>query len=133
MSANVLVESSARRPRIKFWPLGSLPLSVVVMWAINTGGEALRWLVLGGFASAMLFCLLFSLEACMTAMILFQSQPQFANQPKSEEVQDQQLKSLNEFQKQNPDITVKITQTAWSDYWTGISTGFVSGSASEFG
>jgi len=39
----------------------------------------------------------------MTAMILYQSQPQFANQPKSEEVEDQQLKSLNEFQKQNPD------------------------------
>ena len=36
-----------------------------------------------------------------------------------------------EFQKQNPDITVKITQTAWSDYWTGISTGFVSGSAPD--
>ena len=72
LSANVLVESSARRPRIKFWPLGSLPLSVVVMWAVNTGGEALRWLVLGGFASGMSFCLLFSLEACMTAMILFE-------------------------------------------------------------
>src|SRR5580692_12958562 len=36
-----------------------------------------------------------------------------------------------EFQKQNPDITVKIAQTAWSDYWTGISTGFVSGSAPD--
>jgi hypothetical protein len=57
---------------MKFWPLGSLPLSVVVMWAVNTGGEALRWLVLGGFASGMLFCLMFSLEACMTAMILFE-------------------------------------------------------------
>src|ERR1700742_1116342 len=39
----------------------------------------------------------------MTAMILFQSQPQFAKQPKSEEAQDAQIKSLHEFQQQNPD------------------------------
>jgi uroporphyrinogen decarboxylase len=39
----------------------------------------------------------------MTAMILFQSQPQFANLPKSDEVQDAQIKSLHEFQQQDPD------------------------------
>jgi uroporphyrinogen decarboxylase len=39
----------------------------------------------------------------MTAMILFQSQPQFANQPKSDEVQEEQIKSLRDFQRQNPD------------------------------
>jgi len=39
----------------------------------------------------------------MTAMILFQSQPQFASLGKSEEVQDQQIKSLHDFQQQNPD------------------------------
>lgn len=39
----------------------------------------------------------------MTAMILYQSQPQFASQPKSEEVQDEQIKSLHELQQQNPD------------------------------
>jgi uroporphyrinogen-III decarboxylase len=39
----------------------------------------------------------------MTAMILFQSQPQFASLGKSEEVQDQQIKSLHEFRQQNPD------------------------------
>jgi uroporphyrinogen-III decarboxylase len=39
----------------------------------------------------------------MTAMILFQSQPQFASLGKSEEVQDEQIKSLHEFQQQNPD------------------------------
>jgi uroporphyrinogen decarboxylase len=39
----------------------------------------------------------------MTAMILFQSQPQFASLGKSEEVQDQQIKSLHEFQQQNPE------------------------------
>jgi uroporphyrinogen decarboxylase len=39
----------------------------------------------------------------MTAMILFQSQPKFASQGKSEEVKDEQIKALNEFQKTNPD------------------------------
>jgi uroporphyrinogen decarboxylase len=39
----------------------------------------------------------------MTAMILYQSQLQFANLPKTDEVQDQQLKSLHDFQRQNPD------------------------------
>jgi uroporphyrinogen decarboxylase len=39
----------------------------------------------------------------MTAMILFQSQPQFASLRKSEEVQDEQIKSLHAFQQQNPD------------------------------
>lgn len=38
----------------------------------------------------------------MTAMILFQSQPQFATLPKSEEVRDEQIKSLHDFQQQNP-------------------------------
>jgi uroporphyrinogen decarboxylase len=39
----------------------------------------------------------------MTAMILYQSQPQFAGQPKSEELENAQIKSLHEFQQQNPD------------------------------
>jgi uroporphyrinogen decarboxylase len=39
----------------------------------------------------------------MTAMILFQSQPQFANQPKSDEAETAQIKALHEFQQQNPD------------------------------
>ncbi len=39
----------------------------------------------------------------MTAMILFQSQPQFASLGKSEEIQDQQIRSLHDFQQQNPD------------------------------
>jgi len=39
----------------------------------------------------------------MTAMILFQSQPQFASLGKSEEIQDQQIKSLHAFQQQYPD------------------------------
>jgi uroporphyrinogen decarboxylase len=39
----------------------------------------------------------------MTAMILYQSQPQFAAQPKSEETEDKQIADLHEFQQLNPD------------------------------
>lgn len=39
----------------------------------------------------------------MTAMILFQSQPQFAHLPKSEEVRDEQIQDLHRFQQENPD------------------------------
>ena len=49
----------------------------------------------------------------MTAMILFQSQPQFASLGKAEEIQDQQIKSLHEFQQQNPD--------AWHDALEAIT------------
>ncbi len=72
MSAEILVESPSRFPRLKIWPLGSLPLSVAILWAANTGGEALRWLVLGGFGSAMMFALMISLEAGMVAMMIFE-------------------------------------------------------------
>ena len=72
MSAETLVESPARRPQLKLWPLGSLPLSMGIIWALSTGGEALRWLVLGGFGSVMLFCLMISLEAGMMAMMIFE-------------------------------------------------------------
>lgn len=39
----------------------------------------------------------------MTAMILYQSQAQFAKLPQSEETTDEQIRSLHEFQQQNPD------------------------------
>ncbi|AZI44125.1 sugar ABC transporter substrate-binding protein [Deinococcus psychrotolerans] len=35
------------------------------------------------------------------------------------------------FTKANPDISVKITQKGWGDYWTAITTGFVSGTAPD--
>jgi len=35
------------------------------------------------------------------------------------------------FEKKNPDITVRITQTGWFDYWTALSTAFVSGTAPD--
>ncbi|MBV8175697.1 MAG: extracellular solute-binding protein, partial [Verrucomicrobia bacterium] len=33
------------------------------------------------------------------------------------------------FEKQNPDIKIKITQTGWFDYWNALSAAFVSGTA----
>lgn len=35
------------------------------------------------------------------------------------------------FTKANPDIDIKLTQKGWNDYWTGITTGFVSGTAPD--
>ena len=36
-----------------------------------------------------------------------------------------------EFEKQNPDIKVKISQTGWFDYWNALNTAFVSGTAPD--
>ncbi|WP_233505854.1 ABC transporter substrate-binding protein [Rhodoferax lacus] len=36
-----------------------------------------------------------------------------------------------DFEKKNSDITIKITQSGWNDYWTAISTGFISGTAPD--
>jgi multiple sugar transport system substrate-binding protein len=35
------------------------------------------------------------------------------------------------FHTANPGITVKITQYAWDDYWTGVTNGFVAGTAPD--
>jgi len=50
----------------------TLPLSAAVVWAVNSGGDALRWLGLGGLASAMALALFISLEAGLVAMMLFE-------------------------------------------------------------
>ena len=36
-----------------------------------------------------------------------------------------------DFEKKNAGITIKITQSGWGDYWTAISTGFISGTAPD--
>lgn len=36
-----------------------------------------------------------------------------------------------DFQKQHPDIQIKIRQAGWDDYWTAISTGFISETAPD--
>src|SRR4051812_38700093 len=37
----------------------------------------------------------------------------------------------DEFHKQNPGITVKLTQLGWDDYWRGIQTGMVGATAPD--
>ncbi len=37
----------------------------------------------------------------------------------------------DEFHKQNPNISVKIEQLGWNDYWSGIQTGMVGGTAPD--
>ncbi len=36
-----------------------------------------------------------------------------------------------DFAKKNPGTTVKISQSGWGDYWTAVSTGFISGTAPD--
>jgi hypothetical protein len=72
MSSHVLTERSATRRSAILLPLVTLPFSAVVVWAVNTGGEALRWLALGGLASSMSLTLLISLEAGLFSMMLFE-------------------------------------------------------------
>lgn len=36
-----------------------------------------------------------------------------------------------DFEKKNAGITIKVTQSGWNDYWTTISTGFISGTAPD--
>lgn len=72
MSSDVLVPQRAPRTPATLWPAVTLPLSAVVVWAVNSGGDALRWLGLGGLASAMAIALFMSLEAGLVAMMLFE-------------------------------------------------------------
>ncbi len=37
----------------------------------------------------------------------------------------------SDFEKKNPGIKIKISQSGWNDYWTAITTGFVSGTAPD--
>lgn len=40
-------------------------------------------------------------------------------------------KAADNFMAQNPDIKIEITQLGWNDYWTGIETGMVAGTAPD--
>jgi hypothetical protein len=49
-----------------------MPLAALAVWAINAGGEAFRWLGIGALAWSLALPLLFSLEAGLFAMMLFE-------------------------------------------------------------
>ena len=72
MSSHVLTERNAPRRPTVLWPVVTLPLSAVVVWAVNTGGEALRWLGIGALAWSLAIPMLISLEAGLLAMMLFE-------------------------------------------------------------
>ncbi len=52
--------------------MATLPFSALAVWAVNTGGEALRWLGLGTLVWTLALPLLASLEAGLFAMMLFE-------------------------------------------------------------
>jgi len=72
MSSNVLTEQTAPRRPARLWPIAMLPVSGIVAWAVNTGGEAIRWLLLGGVTWALAIPMLLSLEAGLLGMMLFE-------------------------------------------------------------
>src|SRR5688572_23876435 len=72
MSSQALLQASAPRRPLKLWPLVTLPLSALAAWAVNAGGEALRWLGLGTIAGTLALALFASLEAGLFAMMLFE-------------------------------------------------------------
>ena len=76
MSSHVLTqrpgERIAPRRQLKLWPLVTLPISALAAWAVNAGGEALRWVGLGAIAWSLALALLVSLEAGLFAMMLFE-------------------------------------------------------------
>lgn len=64
-------QRAPRRP-VALWPLITMPLSALAVWAVNAGGDALRWVGLGALAWSMAVPLLVSLEAGLFAMMLFE-------------------------------------------------------------
>src|SRR6185295_8844620 len=64
--------SNSPRRQLKLWPAVTLPLSALAVWAVNAGGEALRWVGLGALAWSLAVPLLVSLEAGLFAMMLFE-------------------------------------------------------------
>jgi hypothetical protein len=63
---------NAPRRQLKLWPIVTLPLSALAVWAVNAGGEALRWVGLGALVWSLALPLLVSLEAGLFAMMLFE-------------------------------------------------------------
>src|SRR6202162_511388 len=58
--------------RVPLWPALMLPVTTLSAWAIATGGQALRGLMLSGLGWLLALPLLASLEAGLIAMMLFE-------------------------------------------------------------
>ncbi|MGI9064967.1 MAG: O-antigen ligase family protein [Pyrinomonadaceae bacterium] len=72
MSSQVLIERRKPHGPTKLWPMATLPLSALAVWAVNAGGEALRWVGLGAVAWSLAVPMLVSLEAGLFGMMLFE-------------------------------------------------------------
>jgi hypothetical protein len=74
MSSVVINENLEGTPRkqVKLWPAVTLPVSALAVWAVNAGGEALRYVGLGAIAWSLAIPLLVSFEAGLFAMMLFE-------------------------------------------------------------
>ncbi len=72
MSSHVLTRQTTARGPARLWPIATLPTSAFVVWAVSSGGEALRWLGLTGIAWAIAIPMLASLEAGLIAMMIFE-------------------------------------------------------------
>ena len=72
MSTNIQFLPRRWSGRFPIWPAIMLPVTTLTGWAIATGGQALRGLLLGGVGWLLALPLLVSLEAGLFAMILFE-------------------------------------------------------------
>jgi hypothetical protein len=72
MTSNAISQPAKSNSRLPLWPVIFLPVSAGIAWAINTGGQALRGLLLGGLAWLIALPLLVSLEAGLMSMMLFE-------------------------------------------------------------
>lgn len=72
MSSQVLIERGKPQGPAKLWPMVMLPVSALAVWAVNAGGEGLRWVGLGAVAWSLAIPMIVSLEAGLFAMMLFE-------------------------------------------------------------
>ena len=72
MSSQVLIERGKPHGPAKLWPVITLPLSALAVWAVNVGGEALRWMGLAAVTWSLAVPMLVGLEAGLFAMMLFE-------------------------------------------------------------
>jgi len=72
MSSQVLIQRGKPHGPAKLWPMVTLPISALLVWAVNVGGEAWRWLGVGAVAWGLALPLFISLEAGLVAMMLFE-------------------------------------------------------------
>lgn len=70
--SQVLIQQGKPHGPTTLWPMVTLPVSALAVWAVNAGGEALRWVGLGTVAWSLAIPMLISLEAGLFAMMLFE-------------------------------------------------------------